>query len=87
MCVSSLVDLAHAARIGERLNIEPVALSDVRRYRGYARYIAICRAGWKYGASTDEMHHVPLPKQEKVSHWNTARGIRARKWSKPHLFK
>ena len=46
---------------------------------GYARYIGICPAGWKYGVSVDEMHDAPLPKHEKPLRWDAAAGMRVRK--------
>jgi len=46
---------------------------------GYARYIAICPAGWKYGASIDELHDAPLPKQKKALGWDAAAGMQVRK--------
>jgi kynurenine formamidase len=46
---------------------------------GYARYIAICPAGWKYGASINDTRDAPLPKQEKVLRWDGQRGMRVRR--------
>ena len=44
---------------------------------GYARYVAICPADWKYGVSIGPAD-APLPKSEKPLHWDTAAGTRAR---------
>ncbi len=46
---------------------------------GYARYIAICPAGWKYGVSIGEVPDAPLPKSDKPLHWDRAAGMRVRK--------
>jgi len=44
---------------------------------GYARYIAICPAGWKHG-STIGAGDAPLPRSEKALHWDDAKGVRVR---------
>ena len=46
---------------------------------GYARYIAICPADWKYGVSVCEVPEAPLPKSDKILHWDAKRGMRVRK--------
>lgn len=46
---------------------------------GYARYIAICPAGWKYGVSAGEVPDAPLPKQDTVLQWDAGAGMRVRK--------
>ena len=46
---------------------------------GYARYIAICPAGWKYGVSVGEVPDAPLPKSVNVLQWDKATGMRVRK--------
>ena len=46
---------------------------------GYARYIAICPADWKYGVSIGEVPEAPLPKSEKILQWDAKRGMRVRK--------
>jgi kynurenine formamidase len=46
---------------------------------GYARYIAICPADWKYGVSVGEVPEAPLPKSDKILHWDSTQGIRVRK--------
>jgi kynurenine formamidase len=46
---------------------------------GYARYIAICPAGWKYGVSVGEVPDAPLPKSKKILQWDAKRGVRVRK--------
>lgn len=46
---------------------------------GYARYVAICPAGWKYGVSVGEVPDAPLPKNDKVLQWDAALGMRVRK--------
>lgn len=45
---------------------------------GYARYIAICPATWKYGVSVDQAPGAPLPKRTKRLHWDPALGVRVR---------
>ena len=45
---------------------------------GYARYIAICPAEWRYGVSVGEVPEAPLPKSEKILHWDNQRGVRVR---------
>ncbi len=46
---------------------------------GYARYIAICPAGWKYGVSVGQVAEAPLPKSDKVLQWDRTAGMRVRK--------
>jgi kynurenine formamidase len=46
---------------------------------GYARYIAICPADWKYGVSVGEVPEAPLPKSDKILQWDEKRGMRMRK--------
>jgi kynurenine formamidase len=46
---------------------------------GYARYIAICPAGWKFGVSVREVPGAPLPKHDRLLQWDKARGMRVRK--------
>jgi len=46
---------------------------------GYARYIAICPADWKYGVSVGEVAEAPLPKSDKILQWDNKLGIRVRK--------
>jgi kynurenine formamidase len=44
---------------------------------GYASYVAICPADWKYGARIGPAD-APLPKSSKPLHWDSAKGIRVR---------
>jgi kynurenine formamidase len=44
---------------------------------GYARYIAICPASWKYGATIGP-NDAPLPRSEKPLHWQEGAGARVR---------
>lgn len=46
---------------------------------GYARYIAICPADWRYGVSVGQVPEAPLPKSDKVLQWNTDQSVRVRK--------
>jgi len=46
---------------------------------GYARYIAICPADWKYGVSVGEVPEAPLPKSDRILQWDETRGMRLRK--------
>jgi kynurenine formamidase len=46
---------------------------------GYARYIAICPANWKYGVSVGEVAEAPLPKSAKNLHWDAAQHMRTRR--------
>jgi hypothetical protein len=46
---------------------------------GYARYVAICPADWKYGVSVGEVPEAPLPKSDKILQWDAQQGIRVRK--------
>ena len=46
---------------------------------GYARYIAICPADWKFGVAVGQTLEAPLPKNHKILQWDTARGMRVRK--------
>ena len=44
---------------------------------GYARYIAICPADWKYGSRIGPAD-APLPRSDKPLHWDQAQGVRVR---------
>ncbi|HWA62308.1 MAG TPA: cyclase family protein, partial [Caulobacteraceae bacterium] len=44
---------------------------------GYARYVAICPASWKYGRSIGPAD-APLPRSERPLHWDAAAGTRVR---------
>ncbi|MGE5219478.1 MAG: cyclase family protein [Chloroflexota bacterium] len=46
---------------------------------GYARFVAICPANWKYGVSVGEVPEAPLPKSDKILQWDVKRGTRVRK--------
>jgi len=46
---------------------------------GYARYIAICPAQWRYGVSVGQVADAPLPRYEKALQWDAAQGVRVRK--------
>jgi kynurenine formamidase len=45
---------------------------------GYARYIAICPATWKYGVAVGEIPEAPLTKSDKILRWDLNRGMRVR---------
>jgi len=45
---------------------------------GYARYIAICPADWRYGVSVGEVPEAPLPKSGKTLKWDPKQGVRVR---------
>jgi len=44
---------------------------------GYARYVAICPADWKYGVAISA-YDAPLPKSVKLLHWDARLGVRGR---------
>jgi len=46
---------------------------------GYARYIAICPAGWSHGVSVGEVPEAPLPRSDTPLHWDSLRGMRVRR--------
>jgi len=46
---------------------------------GYARYIAVCPADWRYGVSVGQVPDAPLPKSDNVLRWDTRQGVRVRK--------
>src|ERR1700760_437737 len=46
---------------------------------GYARYIAICPADWKYGTTIDSAKESPLPKAAYPLRWDDQVGMRVRK--------
>jgi kynurenine formamidase len=46
---------------------------------GYARYVAICPADWKYGVSVGQLQEAPLPKSDKLLQWDMEQGVRVRK--------
>jgi len=45
---------------------------------GYARFVAICPPDWRYGVSEDEVPEAPLPKSDKLLHWDAELGMRVR---------
>ena len=45
---------------------------------GYARYIAICPADWKYGITISETKEAPMPKSDKPLKWDSGAGMRTR---------
>lgn len=46
---------------------------------GYARYIAICPAGWSHGVSVGEVPEAPLARSDKILQWDTLKGMRVRR--------
>ncbi len=46
---------------------------------GYARYIAICPADWKYGVSVGQVPDAPLPRSDKLLQWDATQGVRVRR--------
>jgi len=46
---------------------------------GYARYVAICPADWRYGVKVGEVPEAPLARQEKILRWDPKQGVRMRK--------
>ena len=44
---------------------------------GYARYVAICPAGWRYGVKIGDKD-APLPKSSRPLHWDDKAGVRVR---------
>lgn len=45
---------------------------------GYARYIAICPAGWPHGTAIDSLREAPLPRLARPLHWDAQAGMRVR---------
>lgn len=45
---------------------------------GYARYIAICPPGWKYGVAVGEVPEAPLARQQRPLRWDAKLGMRVR---------
>lgn len=45
---------------------------------GYARFVAVCPADWKYGVRANAETDSPLPRQAKPLRWNRERGYRER---------
>jgi kynurenine formamidase len=45
---------------------------------GYARYIAICPPGWKFGVAVGEVPDAPLARQARRLHWDAKLGMRVR---------
>ncbi len=46
---------------------------------GYARYIAICPADWRYGVSVGQVAEAPLSRSDHTLQWDEALGVRVRK--------
>ena len=45
---------------------------------GYARFVAICPPGWKYGVSVGELAESPLARSAKPLRWDAEQGMRVR---------
>ncbi|MGE0439995.1 MAG: cyclase family protein [Gemmatimonadales bacterium] len=45
---------------------------------GYARYIAICPADWKFGVTVGEVPEAPLARDPRPLHWDSAGTMRVR---------
>jgi len=45
---------------------------------GYARYVAICPAGWPHGVAVGDAPEAPLPRNERKLRWDEALGMRTR---------
>lgn len=45
---------------------------------GYARFVAICPANWKYGVRPNQKTDSPLPRQRQPLRWDSKRGYRLR---------
>jgi kynurenine formamidase len=45
---------------------------------GYARYIAICPPGWKYGVTVGELPEAPMKSFARPLHWDAKVGTRVR---------
>lgn len=45
---------------------------------GYARFVAVCPADWKYGVRPDSKTDSPLPRSPRPLHWDQKRGYRVR---------
>jgi kynurenine formamidase len=46
---------------------------------GYARYVAICPAGWTHGVAVGEVPDAPLPRSDTPLRWDSVRGMRVRR--------
>jgi kynurenine formamidase len=46
---------------------------------GYARYVAICPPGWKYGVSVGQVPEAPLAKRDNPLQWDAKLGVRVRR--------
>jgi hypothetical protein len=46
---------------------------------GYARFIALCPADWKYGVAVGEVPEAPLPRSDIPLRWDEASGTRVRR--------
>jgi kynurenine formamidase len=45
---------------------------------GYARYVAICPAGWAHGITVGETAEAPLARSDRELRWDSERGVRVR---------
>jgi kynurenine formamidase len=45
---------------------------------GFARYVGICPPSWKYGVTIAEAPGAPLPRSDRMLHWDSAAGMRVR---------
>ncbi|MBS2039929.1 cyclase family protein [bacterium] len=45
---------------------------------GYARFVAICPANWKYGVRVNPLSDSPLPKLPQPLRWDASKGVRIR---------
>jgi kynurenine formamidase len=46
---------------------------------GYARYVAVCPAGWPHGVAVGEVPDAPLPRSDRILQWDSAQGMRVRR--------
>ena len=45
---------------------------------GYARFVAVCPADWKFGVKVDPLKDSPLPRQSHPLRWDSEKGYRHR---------
>jgi kynurenine formamidase len=71
--------VAHLDRVPEKGALVAIGFPKLQGGTGgYARYIAICPADWKYGVTVGELPEAPLARFAKPLHWDAKSGMRIR---------
>jgi len=71
--------VAHLDQVAEKGCLVEIGFPKFRGgLGGYARYVAICPADWRYGVTVGELPEAPLAKSDRFLAWDAERGLRLR---------